>query len=160
MAVVIVPEGMNPSSFQHPDIQFPDINEMAYDETFCDREFTSSLAYVTAEFARDLLPSNGEFIIGLSDQPNDRPSIYTNELLCYSKSYVFFLRAYTLANPVRNCFKFLCVCVCVCMCMCVCVCACVCVSVCVCECVCVCRMEERVGQGESYSIKCLKEYYM
>ena len=93
VAVVIVPEGVEPStSFQSPDMQFPDINEMTYDETFCDREFTSPLAYVTAEFASDLLPSDGKFIIGLFGQPNDRP-IHTNGLLCYSKNYVFFLRA-------------------------------------------------------------------
>ena len=110
VAVVIVPEGVEPSSFQHPDMQFPDINGMVYDETFCDRNFTSPLAYVTAEFSRDLLPSDGEFIIGLSGQPNDRPSIYTNGLLCYSKNYVFFLRAYTSANPVsENILRVMCV---------------------------------------------------
>ena len=101
VAVVIIPNGMDPSQLEHPDMEFRDINGITYDETFCDREFTSPHVYVTAEFARDLLPSNNEYIIGQFGQPTDRP-VYTNGLLCYSKNYVFFLRAYTFANPVSD----------------------------------------------------------
>ena len=86
------------TSLSDPDVQFPNINGVTYDETFCDREFTSPFVYVTAEFASDLLPSDGEFIVGaVEGQPNDR-SMYVNGLLCYSKRYTIFLRAYTFAN--------------------------------------------------------------
>ena len=99
VAVVILPKATDISSLVSPDTEFQNINGVDYDETFCDRDFSTPFVYVTAEFARDLLPSDGQFIVGLEDQPNDRPSIYTNGLLCFSKSYTFFLRAYTFTNP-------------------------------------------------------------
>ena len=92
---------MDTTSLDDPDTQFPNINSVTYDETYC-REFDNHPSvYVTAEFASDLLPSNGEFIVGLTGQPNDRP-MYVNGLLCFSKSYTFFLRAYTFPNQART----------------------------------------------------------
>lgn len=102
VAVVILPRDTGISSLGDPDTQFSNINQVAYDETFCSREFTSPFVYVTAEFARDLLPSSGQYVIGQESQPNDRRNLYTNGFLCFSKSYTFFLRAYTFPNSASS----------------------------------------------------------
>ena len=97
VAVVILPAGTDINDLPDPDIEFPNINGQAYDPSFCDRGFREPSVYVTAEFGRDALPSNGEFVIGKEGEPND-VSLYTNGLLCFAKSYTFFLRAYTAGD--------------------------------------------------------------
>ena len=100
VGVVLLPEGASVQNLQHPDDLFPNVNGTAYDPSACDRASpTVASAYVTAEFASGLFPSGGVFLVGSPNSPNDRPSVYTNGELCYSKSYAFFLRAYPVANP-------------------------------------------------------------
>ena len=36
------------------------------------------MAYITAEFAEDLLPADSLFVVGGDAQPNDRADIYSN----------------------------------------------------------------------------------
>ena len=62
----------------------------------------SATAYVTAEFAAELFPSTGNFVVGLNssgdvNSPNDRPDIYVNGRLCYSTRYLFFVRAFPVS---------------------------------------------------------------
>ena len=63
------------------------------------------MAYITAEFAEDLLPADSLFVVGGDAQPNDRAAIYSNGPLHYGSSYAFFLRTYPLTDfvsPVCN----------------------------------------------------------
>ena len=111
VGVVLLPDGASIQNLGHPDTQFPNINEVPYDPSFCDRASPSvATAYVTAEFASNLFPPDREFIVGQEEvtgnSPNDRTAVYTNGLLCNSKSYTFFLRAYPVANPTVSSLHF------------------------------------------------------
>ena len=104
VGVVLLPDGTSVQNLQHPDNQFQNLNGTAYNPSSCDRASPSvAAAYVTAEFASNLFPSDGVFIVGQTgvadNSPNDRTAVYTNGLLCHSKRYAFFLRAYPAANP-------------------------------------------------------------
>ena len=105
MVVVILPLGQSQDDLGDPSSLAPSLDSLdAYSESFCDQEFTSAKAYITAEFAEELFPNLGVFIVGGEgvNAPNDRPNLYTNGLLCYSGRYTFFVRAYTQESPVRT----------------------------------------------------------
>ncbi len=96
--VIILPIGQTVEDLNHPDTMYDSIDDFdEYRETFCDEESTTAKAYITAEFAGDLIPNSGLFVVGGTgaNSPNDR-TVYSNNLLCYSKRYTFFVRAYPL----------------------------------------------------------------
>ena len=93
-----LPDGKLPG--ESPDVLFPHLNSfLTYDEVQRNRSRT---AYITAEFSEALFPTNGQFVIGGSNQPNDQPNMYTNVPLQTGKSYSFFLRAYPNNTNVRD----------------------------------------------------------
>ena len=101
VVVVLLPLGQTEDSLGDPDMMYDSIDDFDdYSETFCDEEFTSAKAYITAEFAGDAIPNSGLFGVGGGsggvNSPNDRADDYSNSLLCYSKRYTFFVRAYPL----------------------------------------------------------------
>ena len=101
--VILLPVGQTQDDLREPDTQFNSLDAFdAYSESFCDQDFSSAKAYITAEFGAGLLPPSGFFIVGGQgpDAPNDRP--YNNGFLCYNKRYVFFVRAYTLTGTQQN----------------------------------------------------------
>ena len=101
--VILLPVGQTKDDLREPDTQFDSLNAFdEYSESFCDEEFSSAKAYITAEFGAGLLPPSGFFIVGGQgpDAPNNRP--YNNGFLCYSKRYVFFLRAYTQLQDIQH----------------------------------------------------------
>ena len=104
MVVVFLPFGQTQDDLPDPDTQYTSLDDFdSYRESFCDEEFSSAKAYITAEFSGDLFPDSDFFIVGGSDgvnSPNDQPDLYTNGLLCFSGNYTFFLRAYS--TLVRN----------------------------------------------------------
>ena len=108
VVVVIIPLSQTQDDLGDPDDQFQDPN--TYSSDFCKEEFTTPLAYITAEFGRGLFPESGVFVVGAGGtedpgpySPNDRQESYTNGLLCYNKQYTFFVRAYPeLDSQVRS----------------------------------------------------------
>ena len=103
IVVILLPAIQAQDDLGVPNTQFDSIDDFdVYSESFCDQEFSSAKAYVTAEFGAGLLPPSGFFIVGGQgpDAPNNRP--YNNGFLCYSKRYVFFVRAYTLTGTQQN----------------------------------------------------------
>ena len=106
--VVIIPLSQTQDDLGDPDNQFQDPD--AYSPDFCKQEFTTPLAYITAEFGQGLFPESGVFVVGAEGtedpgpySPNDRQQRYTNGLLCYNKQYTFFVRAYLeLDSQVRS----------------------------------------------------------
>ena len=84
------------------DSLFPPSKLSSYQESLCGMTVGAVKAYVTAEFAADLFPSSGNFVVGVNssgdvNSPNDRPDIYTNGRLCYSTKYSFFIRAFPVS---------------------------------------------------------------
>ena len=106
MVVVIFPLGQTQDDLGDPDAQYDSIEDLdAYEESFCEQDFSSAKAYITAEFGGDLFPANGFFVVGGErvNAPNDRPSLYTNGFLCFGGHYTFFVRAYPQPDlPVRR----------------------------------------------------------
>ena len=107
MVVVFLPFGQTQDDLTDPDTQYTSLDDFdSYRESFCDEEFSSAKAYITAEFDGGNFPDSGLFIVGGDDgvnSPNDQPDLYTNGFLCFSGSYTFFVRAYPLLDiSVRN----------------------------------------------------------
>lgn len=102
MVVVILPLGLTQDELDDPDIEYSSLDDLdAYTENFCDQDFTSAKAYITAEFGGDLFPDSGLFVVGGEEgvnAPNDRTNLYSNGLLCFSRRYSFFVRAYPQLN--------------------------------------------------------------
>ena len=97
---VLIEAGTNVGDLQPPNVLFPDVDSLGiYSDINCDNPGSLPSAYITSEFDANLFPSNGKFIVGGSNQPNDRPDI-TNGLLCYAKTYTFFIRVYPEADDV------------------------------------------------------------
>lgn len=96
VVVILQPANSTITDLLLPDILFPSSNLEPYQESFCKTKFDTPKAYVTAEFASELLPTSRQFTVGEtnSESPNDRPVLYPNGKLCYSTKYTFFLRAY------------------------------------------------------------------
>ena len=85
---------MNVGDLQPPDTMFPNIDSFGmYSDINCANPGSLPVAYITSEFEANLFPSDSKFIVGDSNQPNDRPGI-TNGLLCYATTYTFFVRVY------------------------------------------------------------------
>lgn len=80
----------------HPDIDYPDLSTLLqyyYQDIKCNQPRSKPVAYVAAEFDSSLFPSNGFYVVGDDQQPNDRAA-YRNGPLCYGTVYGFFLRVY------------------------------------------------------------------
>ena len=101
--MVILPPNATSMEIHHADILFPESKLSSYMESYCGMSINATMAYITAEFAADLFPSNGNFVVGLNNivgdenSPNDRPNIYVNGRLCYSTKYQFFIRAFSVS---------------------------------------------------------------
>ena len=109
VAVVYLPEKFEIAALDHPDVQFRKPNSVGPstcqipDQPYC---------YITAEFSARLLddiPTHDDigkqFIVGGGDpvhlnSPNDRTNLYSNDLLCSSGTYTFFVRAFTAENVI------------------------------------------------------------
>lgn len=88
-----LPTGQLPTL--QPDVLFPHANSfLSYTEV--DRISSRPVAYIATEFAASLFPSNGQFVIGDRQQPNDMASLYTNAPLLAGSNYSFFLRAFPI----------------------------------------------------------------
>ena len=84
------------NNLAHPDINYPDfisLMQFLYESVDCNQPNTAPMAYIAAEFDSLLFPSNGVFVVGDEQQPNDRAA-YRNGPLCYGTTYSFFLRVY------------------------------------------------------------------
>lgn len=80
----------------HPDVDYPDLSALLqyyYQDIDCGQPRAEPVAYIAAEFDASLFPSNGDFVVGDDQQPNDRDA-YRNGPLCYGTLYGFFLRVY------------------------------------------------------------------
>ena len=95
IAVVLLPDG-GLDALSPPDQQFPSVASFSDYETANSYSGSDPLAYITAEFAGELFPSNGKFTVGDETQPNDRMNLYVNGPLPRGYSFTFFLRAYPL----------------------------------------------------------------
>ena len=101
MVVVLLPVGQTLTDQTDPDSQYSSLQDLdTYRETYCDESILTPKAYITAEFGAELLPASGLFAVGGEgvNAPNDRPALYTNGLLCFGRSYTFFVRAYPLLD--------------------------------------------------------------
>ena len=99
---VLIEAGTNVRrDLQPPNVLFPDTDSLGvYSDINCDNPGSLPSAYITSEFDANLFPSDGKFIVGGSGQPNDRPADFTNGLLCYAKTYTFFIRVYPESDDV------------------------------------------------------------
>ena len=86
---------------QSPDDLFPDHNSFI-NYTEANRITSRPVAYIAAEFAASLFPTDGWYIIGNESQPNDRKYLYTNAPLEYGKTYTCFIRAYPVNTNVSQ----------------------------------------------------------
>ena len=99
--VIILADGQSMSDLRSPDeYKFDDL--VTYSEDFCNIVHNTPVAYITAEYGRDLIPTSKEFIVGSEDSsnpdsPNDQ-SRYLNGMLCYQTKYTFFIRAYSAVD--------------------------------------------------------------
>ena len=92
IAVVALPSDRLPT--QDPDELFPRLSSFLMTAE-AQSNTSRPTAYIAAEFSNSLFPSNGQFVIGDTSQPNDRPLLYSNPALDPNKIYyTFFVRAY------------------------------------------------------------------
>jgi hypothetical protein len=97
VVVVILPLGQNSDDLADPDTLYDSLEDLdTYRDSFCEEDFSTARAYITAEFGADLIRGSEIFLVGGEgvNAPNDRPDRYTNGLLCYGRHYTFFVRAY------------------------------------------------------------------
>ena len=102
IAVVFLPNGRLPA--QAPSDAFPHQNSFL---TYSEVQGINSrpVAYIASEFSDEEFPTNGQFVIGDRNQPNDYPNLYTNGPLKGGDYYTFFLRAYPklpTVSPVKD----------------------------------------------------------
>ena len=97
VAVVLLPNATLPT--QEPSVAFPDMDSfLDYSEV---QSVTSRpVAYIASEFSEEEFPTDGQFVIGDSNQPNDQKGLYTNGPLLIGANYTFFLRAYLQLGAV------------------------------------------------------------
>ena len=97
--VVMLDQDTPVSDLPHPDKAFPAINAFLAYDTAIPTRIWGYAGYITAEFSRDLFPSDGRFTVGDPiETANDRTEWYPNSPLQYGSRYTFFLRAYPLIN--------------------------------------------------------------
>lgn len=98
--VVYLKDGTLPS--QSPDEAFPNIQSFTTYENVANTE-ESYDAYITAEFAQSLFPSDGLFTVGdPMEVTNDRSGSYPNQPLQYGSQYTFFLRVYPVTQQASG----------------------------------------------------------
>ena len=90
LVVVHLPTPRLPS--QSPDVAFPKSSLLTHHEV--QNTKSRAVAYIAAEFSDTNFPTNGQFVIGSLDQPNDYSDKYTNGALTAGEYYTFFLRAF------------------------------------------------------------------
>ncbi len=100
--MVLLPDGELPAAA--PDIQFPSNDTFVTYNDIINMEYTQPTAYTAAEFAANLFPVDGMYIIGNKTEPHDHDrDYYTNGLLRYDSSFTFFLRAFPLiVSPTHS----------------------------------------------------------
>jgi hypothetical protein len=102
VVVVVLPLSTSLAGLDNADSLFPPSKLGSHQESLCGLTTGAVKAYVTAEFAAELFPRSGKFIVGLNssenvNSPNDRPNIYVNGMLCYATKYSFFIRAFPVS---------------------------------------------------------------
>lgn len=105
VVVILLPGQTSDDLMGDPDTAYDSLDDLdVHRESFCEQEFSTAKAYITAEFGQDLFPAGGLFIVGGVgiNAPNDNPDNYTNGHLCFSGRYTFFVRAYIYSQSVRN----------------------------------------------------------
>ena len=94
--VIVLPLNDTITRLGNADIVFPP--SRLKESYYCGMNIRVVNAYVTAEFAAELFPRKGNFVVGLNSSPNDHPAIYNNRMLCYSTKYSFFIRAFPVSR--------------------------------------------------------------
>ena len=88
---------------ESPDQRYKSLSDFGtFSNSLCNGKPDSPVAYITAEFGRDLLPEDRKFVVGAEDNtgknsPNDI-QMYQNWRLCHGATYTFFIRAYPTDN--------------------------------------------------------------
>ena len=100
--VIVLPLNTSLVELSNANSLFPPSNLNSYQESLCGMTISAAKAYVTAEFAAELFPRSGNFIVGLNssgdvNSPNDHSDIYVNGRLCYAKKYSFFIRVFPVS---------------------------------------------------------------
>ena len=98
--MVLLPDGQLPTAA--PDSMFPSNDTFVTYNDIINNEYTEPTAYIAAEFADNMFPKDGMYIIGDQTEHKDR-DYYTNGLLKYDSSFTFFLRAFPLiVSPTHS----------------------------------------------------------
>ena len=97
---VLLDQDTSITSLREPDMAFSDMESFStYETAGSDIRTRGYAGYITAEFRRELFPSNGRFTVGdPMETANDKTRNYPNNPLQYGSRYTFFLRAYPLLN--------------------------------------------------------------